>query len=297
MCMKNLFSGTVSSGFTRQYDPLNNFFFHKIFGEKGDEVQLLGFINAVLGRTGDDKFISVEILENKSFMADIMGGKSCVLDVGAQLQNGTVVNIEVQIRDKHNMDRRSLFYMSKAYTEKLKSGHDYIELPDVIAINIVGFDFPVTSNFHSCFHLREDTEREIVLTNVLEIHFINMVKYKKQGNGRLDDPLSRWLTWFNKDSPPELLQEVVKMDSAIQTAEDRLHHVTQSEEDMRMYTRYMMAECDRTSEINFARDQGREKGFTEASNTIARKLLAEGSTHEFIQKMTGLSLEEIKKLL
>jgi len=34
------------------YDPLNNFLFFKIFGEKGDEVQLLSFINAVLGKTG-----------------------------------------------------------------------------------------------------------------------------------------------------------------------------------------------------------------------------------------------------
>ena len=290
--MKNLFSGSVSSGFTRQYDPLNNFFFHKIFGEKGDEVQHLGFINAVLGRTGDDKFISVEILENKSFMADIMGGKSCVLDVGAQLQNGTIVNIEVQLRDQHNIDRRSLFYLSKTYTEKLKSGHDYIELPDVIGINIVDFDFPATGNFHSCFHLREDTEKDNILTNALEIHFINMVKYKKQAKTLLDDPLSRWLTWFNKDSPPELLQEVVKMDSAIKTAEDRLHHVTQSEEDMRMYTRYMMAECDRTSEINFARDQGR----ADEKLMIARSLLAEGLAYEFIWKITGLTKEEIDNL-
>ncbi|MCL2720881.1 MAG: PD-(D/E)XK nuclease family transposase [Treponema sp.] len=135
-------------------------------------------------------------------------------------------------------------------------------------------------------------EPEIILTNSLEIHFINMVKYKKQVKTLLDDPLNRWLTWFNKDSPPELLQEVVRMDSAIQTAEDRLHHVTQSEEDMRMYTRYMMAECDRTSQLNFARDEGRKEGCI----TIARNLLAKGSTPEFVQEITGLDLETIRQL-
>ena len=45
----------------QRLNPLNDFLFYKIMGEKGDEVQLLGFINAVLGKTGDDRFTSVEI--------------------------------------------------------------------------------------------------------------------------------------------------------------------------------------------------------------------------------------------
>jgi len=154
-----------------KYDPLNNFLFYKIFGEKGNEVQLLSFINAVLGKTGEDKFASVEIQENKSFMAEIMGGKSCVLDVRAKMPNGAMVNIEVQVSNEKNIDRRSLFYLSKEYVRRLDEGGDYVELPNVIAINIVNYNFPKTRNFHSCFHLREDNEREIILTDALEIHF------------------------------------------------------------------------------------------------------------------------------
>ena len=37
-----------------EYDPLNDFQFYKVMGEKGDEVQLLGFLNAVLGKTGSE---------------------------------------------------------------------------------------------------------------------------------------------------------------------------------------------------------------------------------------------------
>jgi len=252
-----------------KYDPLNNFLFYKIFGEKGDEVQLLSFINAVLGKTEDNKFTSVEILENKSFMAEIMGGKSCVLDVRAKMPNGAMVNVEVQIKDKKNIDRRSLFYLSKTYTQELSSGHDYIKLPNVIAINIVNYDFPATRNFHSCFRLREDTEREIILTEALEIHFVNMVRYRELARGlsnnqvlnkqSLNAPLFRWLAWLEKSSAPELLLEVVKMDTTIKTADERMEHVTQSEEDMWAYTRYMMAECDRTAEINYGIDKGIEK--------------------------------------
>ena len=162
-----------------KYDPLNNFLFYKIFGEKGDEVQLLGFINAVLGKTEENKFTSVEILENKSFMAEIMGGKSCVLDVRAKMPDGAMVNVEVQIKDKKNFDRRSLFYLGKIYTQELRSGEDYLILPNVIAINIVNYDFPATRNFHSVFRLREDTEHEIILTEALEINFLSEISDKK----------------------------------------------------------------------------------------------------------------------
>jgi hypothetical protein len=40
---------------------LNDFAFQKAFGEKGDEVQLLSFLNAALDRTGKGKLESVEI--------------------------------------------------------------------------------------------------------------------------------------------------------------------------------------------------------------------------------------------
>jgi len=65
------------------YDPLNDFLFYKVMGEKGDEVQLLGFINAVLGKTENDKFTSVEILENKTFTPENIGDKSVTFDVRA----------------------------------------------------------------------------------------------------------------------------------------------------------------------------------------------------------------------
>jgi hypothetical protein len=37
---------------TKRLNPLNDYIFLKIMGEKGDEEQLLAFLNAVLGRHG-----------------------------------------------------------------------------------------------------------------------------------------------------------------------------------------------------------------------------------------------------
>ena len=106
----------------QRLNPLNDYLFFKVMGEKGDEPQLLGFLNAVLGRSGKEPIKSVEIKENKTFVKAILEGKSCILDVLAVLHNGTKVNIEVQLTNQYNMERRSLFYWSKVYFDSLESG-------------------------------------------------------------------------------------------------------------------------------------------------------------------------------
>jgi len=285
----------------QRLNPLNDFLFYKIMGEKGDEVQLLGFINAVLGKTGAGRFTAVDIIENKSFTPKVIGDKSSILDVRAVLQGKTRVNIEVQVRNQHNMDRRSLFYWSKEYAESLEAGQDYRKLPNVIAINIVDFDYPPVRNFHTQFHLREDNDRDMILTGALEIHFINMVKYRRQAKkGVMNDPLSRWMAWLNRRSPPELVAEVVKMDSAIQAANERMVYVTGDKEAIRAYERRQMALSDYNSAINYARStgmkKGRQKGRQENSLDIARKMKNAGKPLSEIQEFTGLPVETITQL-
>ena len=88
---------TISQGEGERFNPLNDFLFLRTMGEKGDEEQLLGFLNAVLDQTGDNRFSSVEILENRSLIGELVKDKSCILDIRAVLQGGTRVNVEVQL--------------------------------------------------------------------------------------------------------------------------------------------------------------------------------------------------------
>jgi len=285
---------------SRRLNPLNDYLFYKIMGEKGDEEQLLGFLNAVLGHSGKEPIMSVEILENKSFVANVKNGKSCVLDVRAVLANSTMVNIEVQLRNEHNIDRRSMFYWSRMYSESINKGQDYRELPNVIAINVVDFDFPPRGDFHTCFHLRDDTDPTLILTKTLEIHFINMVRWRKQGGKDIRTPLHRWLVWLDVNSPPELVEEVAAMDSEIMTANRKQYYLTQEWQERDLYLHELLATMDYNTGINYAREEGEQKGLLEgeqkSKEEIARKALAEGASVEFVQKITGLSLETVQNL-
>ena len=278
-------------------NPLNDFLFFKVMGEKGDEPQLIGFLNAVLGRSGKKPIESLEIAENTSFEKDFIHGKSCILDVLAILQDGTKVNIEVQLSNERNMERRSLFYWSKVYYRSLKEGQDYRELPNVVAINIVDFDYLPGENFHTCFHLREDTDPSLILSPVLEVHFLNMVKWRRQREKDLAVPLHRWLTWFDEKSPPKLIEEVLSMDTAIKAAYERFGFATQHEFDVwDLERRREKAHLDMVSRLNYAREEGEEIGQEKRALEIARNAIAEGATPEFVRKITGLDMEIIQGL-
>jgi predicted transposase/invertase (TIGR01784 family) len=182
----------------------------------------------------------------------------------------------------------------------------------VTAINIVAFDFPVARNYHTCFHLKEDQEPDIILTNSLAIHFINMVKYYRTFGSKLkrgeillsdiahDEPLVPWLVFFDKKSTPELLEEAVRMNTAIQAANDRMVYLSGDEDAIRAYEVRFKAACDRTSEYNHAirtgMAKGEAKGQAKEKIAIARKMKEIGRPLPEISEVTGLSPEAVERL-
>jgi len=274
-------------------NPLNDFLFLKLMGEKGSEVQCLAFLNAVLGAKSNPINL-IKILENRTITADVIGEKASILDVRAETDTGEKINIEVQLKDLHNMEKRSLFYWAREFTKGISEGDDYLLLPKVITINIVNFDNIKLNEFHTCFHLWEDSHKDYLLTDALEIHFINMKKFRQLKTGDIThNPLERWLTFLDKETPLEIIEEVVKMDTAINKANERLNFVSQDKEFLRNYHLREMAMSDLTTAVN----TGFERGIEQRNREIAKILLHEGMSLEFIQKTTGLDTETIRSIV
>jgi predicted transposase/invertase (TIGR01784 family) len=239
----------------------------------------------------------IKILENKTFVADVVGDKSSILDVRAETDIGEKINIEVQLKDLQNMEKRTLWYWGREYTKGISSGGDYKDLPKVININIVNFDNIKLEDFHTCFHLWEDEHHEYLLTDVLEIHFIIMVKFRKlKSKYKRNKPLERWLSFFDISTPEEELKEIIKMDSAISKTQERLDFVTQDKEVLREYHLREMALMDWNNGINAATENGIVQGAMQKQIEIARNLLKKGLTIDLIHETTGLDIETIQSL-
>jgi predicted transposase/invertase (TIGR01784 family) len=298
-----------------RFDPLNDYLFLKIMGEKGDEKQCLAFLNAVLASKSKQPVKLIKILENKTFTAEVVDDKTNILDVRVETDTGEKINIEVQLRDLKNIEKRTLFHWGREYTSSLSSGKNYNELPRVITINIVDFDYIKLEEFHTCFHLWEDDHPGYLLTDVLEVHFISMVKFRKLKTGDIaNNALERWLTFLDRHTPEEVIEEVVKMDSAINMAYEQLKYVTQDKEVLRAYHRREMAMSDWTTGIDTATEKGIEIGTKQGIEIgtkqgidigtkqgieigkieDAKNMLNEGLPIEVICRVTGLDAETIK---
>jgi predicted transposase/invertase (TIGR01784 family) len=111
-----------------------------------------------------------------------------------------------------------------------------------------------------------------------------------------NDPLHRWLAWLDQDSPQWLVEEAVRMDRAIQKAEERVAHIAGDKEALRAYEMRQMALSDWTSGINHARREGMKEGEKQKAIEIARNLKAIGIPLEQIVQITGLTENQIREL-
>lgn len=104
--------------------------------------------------------------------------KTAILDVRAKTEDGTQINIEVQLTNQRNMEKRTLFYWRILFNEGINKGEDYRDLSKVITINILDFIYLELNKFHSKFHLWED-EKETIVINLLnkgmDVAFISEV--------------------------------------------------------------------------------------------------------------------------
>ena len=92
--------------------------FKLIFGKEGNEAILIAFLNAALklpqGRQIEDiTIVNPEL--NKEYQED----KKSILDVRAVTMAGMQINIEIQLSNQYDMEKRSLYYWAEMYSRQM----------------------------------------------------------------------------------------------------------------------------------------------------------------------------------
>ena len=70
--------------------------------------------------------MNIVYFKNKQLTKELILDKTGIIDVRAKTSKGENIDIEVQLTDQGNMDKRTLFYWGKMYLENIKQGQDYI---------------------------------------------------------------------------------------------------------------------------------------------------------------------------
>ncbi|MHC6204291.1 PD-(D/E)XK nuclease family transposase, partial [Breznakiellaceae bacterium SP9] len=124
-------------------------------------------------------------------------------------------------------------------------------------------------------------------------HFINMTKFRAMKEKDIkNNLLDRWMSFLDKMTPSETIEELTKMDTAIQKTAGQMDTLLRDPEALRLYHLRGMGMSDWTSGINDARKSGR----IEEKEKTAKNALRKGLPLDLIQDLTGLSIERIQEL-
>ena len=262
----------------------NDYTFKRVFGYTGNEEITKGLLNAIL----KEKVTEVSLNCNTILERDLYDDKLGILDIRAKVNNLVDINIEMQLVDEKNIEKRIIFYLSKMYTQNLKKSHNYAELNKCISILFIDFELEKLKEipkYLTKWNIREETYSKIILTDVLELYIINLSKVEKYSENTLLD------TWVKFISNSEDLN-MENADESIKKAKEVLDEI--SEDEHEQYLAHLREKY--IFERQGIEEAGFDKGVKASKIEFAKKMKEDNESIEKIIKYTGLTKEEIEKL-
>lgn len=280
---------------------LDDILFKMVFGTAPNQALLRALLNALLGLTGKEKIAELEIL-NPLLDRDHALQKGVILDVRARDARGWQFNVEVQVAGEPAFVERALYYLTRLFADQLERGDPYTRINRTIGIALVDFVlFKDLEALHSTYRMREmATGRP--LTDVLELHFIELSKFKGDRPQELRTPFEKWLHVLKfgelYGDRLESIPEELKDEEGIVPALEQLRRASASEQVREILELRRKAEHDEATRLERAQNEGIElgveKGRQESLRETALKMRDAGMDAETILKITGLRLEDLE---
>jgi len=283
--------------------------FKKIFGVEENKDLLISLINSIVGK--EDQVLDITLL-NPYNPQNFRQDKLSILDIKAKGIDGKRFNIEIQISDEADYDKRALYYWAKLYTEQLKVAQDYSTLAKAIGIHILNFtSIPEAENYHNVFHITEK-ESGFAYFRDLELHTIELNKFTCDSSEELQDIVAKtrnsldiWLTFLTRHDllkadnlPKELdndkLKKALKVLDVLNFSEEERELYEDHLKWLRIEANTLKKTAEKAKEEGIA--EGIEKGIEKRNIEVAINMIKQKLDNKLISSVTGLTLEEILKL-
>ncbi len=221
-----------------------------------DEKARTGFLAAVLKIHPED-MKETQIL-NTNLRREHADDKQGILDVRLLMNDSAEIDIEIHLSQLKVWAERSLFYLSKMYTDQISPGQSYHVFKKCINISILDFElFPNETEFYSCFHIREDTRR-FIYTDKMEFHLIELPKLPKELKEDSSD-VELWAKFINSERKEEF-DMLAQKNQYIESAYERLQIISQDREKRLEYEAREKAIRDHNQMILEAEERGEKRG-------------------------------------
>lgn len=282
-------------------NPRVDIAFKKLFGVEENKDLLISLINSIVGE--QDQVSDITIL-NPYNPKDFKSDKLSILDIKAKGLNGKRFNIEIQISDEEDYDKRALYYWAKLYTEQLKVSEDYSLLSKAIGIHILNFtSIPESERYHNIFHITEKNTGLLYFKD-LELHTIELKKFLSNKEELLDlvlkikNSLDMWVAFLIRHDLLKSEKLPQELDSnSLKKALTVIDVMNFNEEEREAYENHLKWLRIEANTLKKAEARAKAEGKADGRLEVAINLIKQGKlTLSQIAEVTGISKLEIEKL-
>jgi hypothetical protein len=229
-------------------------------------------------------------------------------DISFTIDNRLVVLIEHQSTINNNMPLRILIYIARVYEKIIDNRKTYqtklekIPRPEFIVLYNGNAPYPdhkelrLSSAFKDAVDLKFEEAFELPLELVVRVYNIN--------RGHNEEILKRCGALDNYSFFVDKIREFQKMNLELAKAVPHAIKYCIDNNKLRDFLEthgsevhnMLMGEYNEEEHMEVVREEAWEEGLEQGVTTVARNALAEGSTSEFVQKITGLDMAVIEGL-
>ena len=284
----------------------------RLLRQKANFDVLEGFLTVFLG----EKITIVDILESEGNQQDA-DDKFNRVDIKARNSKDEIIIVEIQNTRELYYLERILYGVAKAITEHISLGEKYYKVKKIYSISILYFDIGKGNDYlyhgqnqfigvHTGDQLQVNVkEKGAIQTRMPAEIFPEYILIRVNEFDKVAvTPLEEWMKY--------LKEGIIRPDTTapgLNEAREKLKYYSMSKEERQAYDEHLSAVMIQNDVLDTAklegrieglaegRAEGRAEGITEGLLQTARNLKSMGMPAEVIQKATGLSIEEIEKLM
>ncbi|MCP5049056.1 MAG: Rpn family recombination-promoting nuclease/putative transposase [bacterium] len=304
-------------------DPKNDIAFKKIFGDENKKGILISFLNNILNFSGTTKEIIDITLKNPYQVPKLEGLKETILDIKALDKRNIHYIIEMQVIHTPALEKRILYYVSKAYYQQLDKAEDYPRLNQVIFLGFLDFTLFKESPDYATRHLILEEGTHNHYFKDFELNFVELPKFEKSLQ-QLTDLKDKWIYFVKNAGNMTIIPKEMEEPSEIREAFEVANQLSWTKEELDVYDYIGVNIQDERGRLQHAREEGIKEGTKEGkvigieegkqigieegkqigieegergkALTVAKELLNNGVAIDIIVKSTGLTREVIESL-
>ena len=278
--------------------PKNDVVFQTLFS-RGKEKITKDLLEKIL----KIKIHKLELDKSKDLLNENKNDKNGRLDLRAVINDNIECDIEVQLTTHDKMLPRFLLYWAKMYSANLKVGDEYSKLRRTISIIIVDGELPEFKGIKKAqtnWQIREEEYQSIILTSYFEICIIELPKAIREYKTNKEDGALQWMMFLENPEDMEVTK-IMEENENIKEAKEELDRISQDDVLRRLAFKAELERMDNEQMMYEARRDGKKEGIEQGAKEkelqIAKNMLKKGMNVSDIIEITGLTKEEVEKLV